>query len=1694
MDLKNGMKLVLKIFLWTTGSILLLILLIFILIQVPAIQDFARRKTVSFLQNKLKTKVEVSKLSIDFPKLVVLKGVLFEDQSHDTLLSGDVLKVDISLFKLLKNQVQINEIKLQGITVNVQRTLPDSTFNFDYILKAFNTTPVKNASDTAAGMKISLDKITLDRITVSLKDAVTANDIRIHINHFNTRFREFDLDKMRFSVPIIRLAGLNAVIVQSKPALKQERTAKVEAESNIPFDLDLKLGTIDLSQIKIDYQNDISNLKTKLDLGQLLVDVESINLKKQRIALKSIVLANTGTEVLLGKSEQAKVVVKEVKKVAKATLNNDWRVTVGKADFSNINLKYDDFNQPVQQQGMDFAHLGITDFNLHAADFTYSMDTISGRVAAGSLKNKDDFVLKALHTEFVYSKTGVVLNNLYLETPGSTVRNYLRIGYPSLETLLKDPGIMSINARLLNSRISFKDILTFVPQLADVDPFKNNHTAIVNITGTLSGNIAKLNIPDLLITGFGNTRINASGNITGLPDMNRSKFDITIHEFKSGSADLNQLLSPGIIPESIRIPEVFIITGKFNGGISSFRTNLDMSSTYGAAKVSAGLQNGNQKGNEIFNASIELTGFNAGHLFKQDSVLGLISGQAQVNGTGMDPETMNAHFTVVASSAELKGYAYKNLVLNGNIADQNLDLAAKMNDPNLQFNIDAKAIIKNKYPSVNFTLNIDTLNLQKLNLYDSDLRFKGKIVADFLSTNPDSLIGTLNAGNLLVTANEKRYQLDSINIIATLDGEQKVLLIKSEVLTASLTGKYNLTEISSALTNEINTYFKIGDSTELPVSKAQDFSFAAKFTNHPIVQEFVPHLTHLEPVEMKGTFNSVDGGLKLEATTAKIIYSGISADNVSLMVKNSEDALNYKLNMDGISASSFKINKTSLSGKVKSNTISVNLKMADQSDKDKYQLAGLFSAIDNQYQFSFNPDGLMLNYDSWTVTPANFVQFGPEGIMAGNLNLSGKGQELSVNSNPRQVNAPLKVDFTDFKISTLTAIAETDTILADGIINGNVVLENLDSSPVFIGDLKIKDFSFRADTLGDISLKVNNSEANTYAANVNITGKGNDILLDGKYFQRPENKSSFDFGLDIGKLNLATVEGLSMGNLKDASGNINGKLKITGTLAAPAIRGDLYFDKTAFNIAMLNSYYKIENEKVSFTAEGIHFDTFTLVDPAGNKAVIDGSVYTTNYMDYRFGLDVTATDFKVLSSTQKDNRLFWGEVFLNSNLQIRGDTKSPVVEGSVKVNKGTHLTVVVPQTAPGVADREGIVEFVDMDLPQTSTDLTEGLDSLNRSTLTGMDISVNVEVDSNAVFNIIIDEGSGDFLEVQGDARLTAGIDQSGKVNLAGIFEVTKGAYELSFNFLKRRFVIEKGSVITWQGEPTKADVNVTAVYVANTAPYDLVISQLDEPPATLNRYKQKLPFEVTLNMQGMLMKPVITFDINLPNRNYSVARDVVDNVQFQLTRLKTQPSELNKQVFALLLLNRFVAENPFVSGAGSSGVESLARSSASKILSEQMNQLAGNLIEGVDLNFDLVSSEDYTTGALQNRTDLNVGLSKKLINDRLKVSIGSNFELEGPRNADQSATNIAGNVALDYQLSRDGRYMLRAYRKNEYQGVAEGYIIETGIGFIFTLDYNVFRELFARKSDEEKKRLQIEKDKIKKDKQEEKLKPVMEK
>lgn len=1658
----------LKIVAWIIGVILFLLILVFVLIRIPSVQNFAKNKAVTYLEGKIKTKVEINKISLDLPKLLVLEDVYFEDQKKDTLLAGDTLRVDISLLKLLNNKLEINEIDLRGVTVNVQRTV-DSVFNFDYIVKAFMTEQKKDPvpTDTASTMKFSLDKINLDRIRLRFNDAITANDVNVYLGHFDTRVREFDLDKMKFSVPKIKLSGLNAKVIQSKPLVTPEPESVDSIEATQPLDMDLKLGTIDLDKIKVSYSNDISAMSADVNIGELLTEITGLDLRKQTVALNNIDLKNSKIAFVLKRKPAAQEVAKEAGQEAEAVSEN-WRVTANQINLVNNDIRFDNFNMPVQKRGMDFGHMDIKGLNFELENLNYSIDTISGNVLSGNFRDKSGFDLREIRTDFFYGSRGASLKKLYVKTSRSELKDEVVVTYASIESLARNPGEIGINANLDKSKLSLADVITFMPDMANMNPFKSSPNAIININGKVTGKVKDLTIPSIQISGFRNTSVNASAKIKGLPDMNKAYFDVRIADLRTRRGDLFALVPAGTIPNNISLPESIILKGTFKGSMTAFNTNLNLNSSYGSANAVASY-NASVKGRERYKADMRLNNFHVGRLIKQDTVIGRVTMAANVTGTGIDPKTMNAVFAGRVVRAHYNGYGYSNLNLKGAARNGDITTTAQMVDPNLEFDADLTANLSGKYPAVKLSLELDSANLKPLNFLKDDVRFHGSLKADLPTADPDYLNGTVSLTNAIVASNGQRYQLDSISIVSTATTDSSTLKLRSEVLSANVSGQYKLTQVGYAIQDLISKYFSIGSTVKPPAYTPQSMVFNAKLVNGPFINQFVPDLKELATVTIDGRFNSASGELLMNASVPRILYGTNDVRDVRLNINTGENALNYSANIGNVSTPQLRLLNTSLTGKAQNNVLSADVQVRDSLKRTHYRIAGDLRSSNPDFIFNLRQDGLVLNYQPWTVAGGNEIRFGSSGIQATNFALSNNSQRLSVNSTPPGLNNPLQIDFSNFKIETLTSMVKKDSLLVGGTINGSAVARNLQTTPVFTADLNIDDFNFRGDTLGKVAIKVNNERGDIFAANVSISGEGNQLELAGDYNTA---NSSFDMDLNIANLNMRSIQGFTFGAIDSASGSINGRLEITGTADSPRILGGVNFNKAAFNIAMLNSYYRIQDNKVDFTNQGIRFSDFTLVDSAQNTASLNGMVYTTTFMDYRFDLDLKADNFQVINSTAKDNELYYGKMFINSNLSIGGSMNAPAVDGTLRVNDKTKFTIVLPQSDPALEERQGIVEFVDMDHPELATILSAELDSLNQSPLLGMDVSVNLEVDKAAEFNVIIDEANGDFLRLRGEAQLNAGIDPSGKITLTGVYNLEEGEYELSFNFLKRRFEIEKGSTITWTGEPMTADVNVTATYIADTAPLDLVDNVLgDASQAQRNTYKQKLPFEVNLTMTGELMKPVIAFDIVLPERNYNVSTDVTGTVNTRLAQLRQEPSELNKQVFALLLLNRFVGENPFSSSSGGGGAESLARQSVSKILSEQLNNLAGDLIAGVELNFDLEATDDYTTGQRANRTDLNVGLSKRLLNDRLRVNVGSNFELEGPQQPGAKTSNLAGDVSVEYQLSKNGRYLLRAYQKNEYQVAIQGQVIETGVGFVLTMDYNKFKEIFQTRTDDTKRR-----------------------
>jgi hypothetical protein len=1642
--LNKTIKIILKIILGLAALFLIIVLAL----QVPFVQNKVKDAAVSYLVGKIKAKVTIGSIEIGLPKKVILKDFYFEEQSRDTLLAGKSLNIDIDLFQLFNNKVQINSIELENIVANIKIN-KDSVYNFDYIIKAFETP--NQPKKEGESMRVSIKKINLNNIKFRYHDAVSNTKLALFVNHFDSKINKFDLKKLSFDVPDINLNGfkmaLNQDIVEATVKVVKEIKDKTDSKY-----LKLNLENIQLNNIDVNYINAITNIGTKIQFLHLSTKVKSIDLEKQIIELKSIELNNSKGKLTLSKSN------KKANDSVSSSSSLPWKIDINAVSISDFNFTFDNNDAAKIQKGLDYNHMKLNDLYFEGQTIAISDNNYKGVINSFKFKEKSGFQLDELRTEFEYTTKAASLRKLFLKTPQTTLQHSILTSYPSITSLGENSENLVIDANLKDSKLSFKDVLLLAPQLNSIDIFNNYPNAVVTFNAVVKGKLDKLKIYTFNASGIGNTKVDFKGTISGLPEYKKSIFNLSNLKLESTSKDIYAFVPKNTIPNTIQLPETFNLKGNFNGSISNFKTNLDLMSSLGNAVVDATFDQ-SRKNHEKYIANATVENFDLGKFIKNKQ-LGKITANATVKGVSLDPSLATTKLSSKINKANFNQYNYENVNIVGSIDKGRFIVNSSATDPNLTFNLDAKGSSLPGKPTVDLKLNVDIIDLNKLNLHAGPLKMKGNITANFNDLRLDNLNGAIYANDFLVALEKEQFPLDSISIKAISTVDKDSIVLRSQFANGLISGNYKLSTIGDQLMNSISKYYQL-DKKYTRNKENQNLTFEFKIKDNPIVKKILPEITELSEITINGAYNSVNDSIVLNAGFPRINYDSNDISNGVLKVNTQDNALQYNVSFGSIKNEQFEIPKTALTGKVKDNTVDYELNIKDLKDKDKYLLAGNIKDSLGAPVIYFDPKKLVLNYENWVIDTNNFIKIELKGILFSNFKIQNGPQSFSIQSQNNVSTSPIVAKFENFKIESLTSVAKSNYEIG-GTINGKTTIKDLMTKPLFVSDLRIDNLNLKKDSIGNLQLKIANNKASIYTTNVVLTGLGNQLNADGNY---NVTNQSLDFIVDIQKLQVKSLQAFIQDYLKDSEGYLNGQLVVKGKATNPNVNGDIKFNSVGFVVIPLNSKFQSINDNIVFQGNKIIFDNFKLHDENKNVLKVDGFIDSQDYTNIGFNLDVTAKNFKVVNSKAKDNKLYYGELYLDNNLGIKGTLNNPIIDGTVKINEDTKFTIVLPQSDPSIADREGIIEFIDQDQPVFIT-IEDPMKEIIQTELKGINASVNIIVDKKAEISIVIDESNGDYLKLQGEAQLTGGIDPSGKTTLTGKYEFTGGAYEMNFNLIKRKFEIQPHSYILWTGEPTAANINITAVYKVKASPLDLVDDQLTGISAeTRNMYKQKIPFETNLIMKGELLKPQITFDIVLPEGNNDVAAEVINTTQAKLTQLKRDEDALNKQVFALLLLNRFIGDNPFESESGGTNGAYIAKQSVSKILSQQLNNIAGDLIKGFEVDLDLQASENYSSGQRNERTDLNVGLSKQLFNDRLKVTLGSSFGIEGAQNTNEQATNIAGDVTADYLISKDGRYKFRAYRKNNYQVALQGQVVETGVAFIITMNYDKFRELFQSKS-----------------------------
>ncbi|AYB29832.1 translocation/assembly module TamB [Chryseolinea soli] len=1637
--LRKYMIRTLKIFGWIFLSMIALLLVLALVIQIPYVQHKLTAKAVGFLKEKIGTEVRLEHISLSFPKKIVLEGLYLEDQSTDTLLYAGRLSVNTNLWALTRHEIDLSGVGLDHFSGNIKRSARDSAFNFDYIVKAFagDSTPTAPPDTTKTPWKFTVGNLDLTQIHVRYQDALEGNDADVTLATLAVDIDAFDLEGPVLKINSIDLENVQATILQSKVAAPPPAPSS-KPEGAFTFSVE----DITLKDIAADYKHSVTGQMIHLNLGKLLLAIEKMDLENQDIAIDKLSLSDTFLAYHQAATKTSGKTPPQSES-SDTTAAKPWKMTLANLELVNDNVQYHNFREPFLEKGMDFNHLWVTRLHVRAEDLKYAGNTIGGNLQNLSLQEKSGFGVTMFKTVFALTDQSLRVKDFYFQSTESQIALNAQAQFASLASLDKAYPDARVDLNLNHMTVAVQDVLYFYPALRDSLPLTLPPHATVSISADAKGPVKDLSLEKFNVDLLSNTSLKASGTLVGLPDMKHAKALLTLQEFYTTAADVRTVVPDSLIPKSIALPEWIRLTGKLSGTLQAPQANAWLTTSLGDVKLD-GRMNLEKSQKENYSAQVLVKDFELGKLLKQDS-MGRLNMQAGVKGSGLSIDDLNARLDVHVADFKYAGYTYHDFKVNGTMKKYFFSGTAQLEDENLDVRLKGDLDYNQDVPEYKFVLELKNADLKALHLAERPLRARGTVDVDLATSDFKVINGTLDIRKVAIFNGEALYKVDSL-LFASIDqhGESKIT-IRSDILSGDFKGTINLYSLPEVLRRHFDHYFSLQDDAFKKPAAPQNFAFNLVIKNTDLLTEIIfPELEPFVPGEIAGEFDSEASKLDLRVDIAGIKYDAVGVDSLTFLATSDKNSLDYAFGLRNLKIDTLHISAIKLTGKVADDSIRTKFTLLDSLQKEKYVWGGVFNSLENVFQFHFLKDEVIMNYSPWETPRDNALRFTRQGLVARHFSLTNINEKISLITQSEK-DSTLSVVFKNLNLPNLTNVVEGVTP-AEGLINGDFKLA---AQGAFQSKLTIKDFKLFNQLWGDLVLAVERKDK-PYVIDFRVDGEKADVKVAG-HFTPDQTAPEIDLTSHINISDLAIVEPLSAGQLKKSSGGIAGDIKITGRPSSPDIRGEIEFHDASFVPSFVNSRFTLKNETLKFTEEGITIDNFTVLDENGNKATLKGIIQTKSYKSFDLNLTLNANHFQLLNTSEDNSDLFYGRVGIDLEAKITGNADQPNIRASVGLTDSSNFTYIVPQSEKGVLEQKGIVRWVDNDAEKDPFLKNINPKDTIKSRFRGLELTANIELTDKTTFNIIIDPVTDDKLSVKGNSTLTLDIDPTGNMQLTGRYEITDGSYDLSFyKLVKRKFKIEKGGSLTWAGDPLDATMAIRAIYTVETSPAELLAQTSAE--LSVQDRKQRMPFLVYLQLKGNLLAPEISFQLDMPenSRNAAVYAIIKD--------INTRESDLNKQVFALLILKRFITDNPFVA-EGSSDVSATARRSVGRLLTEQLNRLSEN-IKGVQLTFDVKSYDDYSTGTAQGQTQVQLGVSKNLLNNRLVVKVSGNVDVEGEASSQESFADYIGDLALEYKLTEDGRLRITGFRNSNYDMI-DGELIETGAGLIYIKDYNTLRELF---------------------------------
>lgn len=767
-------------------------------------------------------------------------------------------------------------------------------------------------------------------------------------------------------------------------------------------------------------------------------------------------------------------------------------------------------------------------------------------------------------------------------------------------------------------------------------------------------------------------------------------------------------------------------------------------------------------------------------------------------------------------------------------------------------------------------------------------------------------------------------------------------------------------------------------------------------------------------------------------------------------------------------------------------SIDVSGKINKIGGNSTFSIASTGTFSDSSLSFFINDFKLGSEFYSWVSTGTPFISVtNEEKVIINNFTFNSEEQYLNIEG----VFSSDNTDSVDYLIRNvdLGRISEMINGRVDfgGDLNGSFTTRSLTQLPTIEGDIDLNAFSLNQNIVGDLNIDSRfNQELNRFDTTIEVLTDsakypnyfirndrvGQNILIDGYVLAPsdgafPETDSLFYFDLDFNAIDLWVIPFLAPKVFTEMSGIASGEGSIWGNLDDFDFSVDYMIgmdDAVYMKPKFLDTYYYGQGPVTFTKKDGLVFEDIYLIDPSGGMAILDG-YYNFNGFQPRHSMDITidTEEFQFLNNRFDPIVPFYGTAYGTGVVRLTGSNLNPVVTTIEPMLISDFSEIGLPLLEETEFDEDNkFIRFVETfdtysaDSLNQNRDIFDQASEVDISELTFNErftLDLQFISEQSMTVRLIFDPVTGDIITTDGTGRLGIQLRDQ-ELSIFGRFDIAGGNYQfVSGDIFARRFVLEPGGSIVWDGDPVGARLNLNAVYSArpNIQTLSTARSEINQDDA------QRARVELVLNVGGSLESIENNFFFRLPNTIESRQNSTLST---QIAALNRNEDEKLLQATSFLLMGDFIPSNS-TTDAATSLTDNFSSSAAvlnpllsnqviSPLLSNQINSLLRSDLNSLDVDFNLNT---------YNQVDLGVAL--RLYNDKLIL------RRDGQITGAQS--NI-GDIGATYKINRT--FSVTAFHRQDptfssfdgNQAAQQSQDIN-GLGVEAEFSFNTWNEFFRR-------------------------------